>query len=64
VDLRGLLALIFLFAGSFKLIMPLEMMTEQMPLPLPGLFLRFIAVAAVLGAIGLILPGFFALGRA
>jgi hypothetical protein len=28
-----------------------------MPIPLPGWFLRFIGVAEVLGAIGLILPG-------
>ena len=31
------------------------MLTEQFPLP--GLFVRFIGVAEVLGAIGLILPG-------
>ena len=37
-----------------KLILPIEEMTKQ--LPLPGLFLRFIAVCEVLGAIGLILP--------
>ena len=54
---QGLLALIFLFAGGINLALPLEVMTEQMPLPLPGLFLRFIGVAEVLGAIGLILPG-------
>jgi hypothetical protein len=42
-----------------KLVLPLEVMTEQMPLPLPGWFLRFIAVAEVLGALGLILPGLF-----
>jgi len=54
---QGLLALLFLFAGSMKLIMPIEMMTAQMPLQLPGLFLRFIGTAEVAGAIGLILPG-------
>ena len=54
---QGLLALVFLFAGGIKLLLPLEVMTEQMPLPLPGEFLRFIGVAEVLGAIGLILPG-------
>src|SRR5919112_255871 len=54
---QGLLALIFLFAGGIKLVLPLEVMTEQMPLPLPGLYLRFIGVAEVLGAIGLTLPG-------
>src|SRR5215218_251203 len=52
---QGLLALVFLFAGGIKLILPLEVMSEQMPLP--GEFLRFIGVAEVLGAIGLILPG-------
>ena len=52
---QALLALIFLFAGGTKLILPLEALTEQMPLP--GLFVRFIGVAEVLGAIGLILPG-------
>jgi uncharacterized membrane protein YphA (DoxX/SURF4 family) len=52
---QGLLAAIFLFAGGMKLIMPIEEMTRQ--IPLPGLFLRFIAVCEVLGAIGLILPG-------
>ena len=53
---QALLALIFLFAGGVKLVLPLEAMTEQMPVPLPGWFLRFIGVAEVLGAIGLILP--------
>jgi uncharacterized membrane protein YphA (DoxX/SURF4 family) len=53
---QGLLALIFLFAGGMKLIVPVEVMTEQMPLALPGLFLWFIGVSEVLGAIGLILP--------
>jgi uncharacterized membrane protein YphA (DoxX/SURF4 family) len=54
---QGLLALLFLFAGAMKFVMPIEEMTRQMPVPLPGLFLRFIGVAEVLGAIGLILPG-------
>jgi len=52
---QGLLALLFLFAGGVKLVLPLEVLTEQMPLP--GLFVRFIGVVEVLGAIGLILPG-------
>jgi DoxX-like family len=54
---QGLLALVFLYAGGIKLILPLEVMTQQMLVPLPGWFLRFIGVAEVLGAIGLILPG-------
>jgi hypothetical protein len=50
-----LLALLFLFAGGVKLVLPIEEMTKQ--IALPGLFLRFIGVAEVLGALGLILPG-------
>ena len=53
--LQGLLAALFLFTGGTKLVLPIEEMTKQVPLP--GLFLRFIGVAEVLGAIGLILPG-------
>jgi uncharacterized membrane protein YphA (DoxX/SURF4 family) len=52
---QGLLALLFLFTGGMKLVLPIEVMTEQMPMP--GWFLRFIGVSEVLGAIGLILPG-------
>ena len=55
--IQGLLALVFMFAGVMKFVMPIEEMTKQVPLP--GLFLRFIGVAEVLGAIGLILPGLF-----
>ncbi len=53
--IQGLLAIVFMFAGVMKFVMPIEEMTKQVPLP--GLFLRFIGVAEVLGAIGLILPG-------
>jgi DoxX-like family len=52
---QGLLALLFLFAGGMKLVLPIEVLTEQMPLP--GLFVRFIGMAEVLGSVGLILPG-------
>ena len=52
---QGLLALLFLFAGGTKLVLPLEKLTG--PVPLPGLFMRFIGVAEVFGALGLILPG-------
>jgi len=52
---QGLLALVFLFAGGMKLVLPLEQLTG--PVPLPGLFVRFLGVAEVLGALGLILPG-------
>ena len=52
--LQGLLAALFLFAGGMKLVMPLDQMAG--PVALPGAFLRFIGVAEVLGAIGLVLP--------
>jgi len=50
-----LLALIFLFAGGTKLVMPAEQLTGQTPLSAP--FLRFIGIAEIAGALGLILPG-------
>jgi hypothetical protein len=53
-SIQGLLAALFLFAGGLKLVMPIEMMKG--PVELPGLFLRFLGVCEVLGAIGLILP--------
>ena len=52
---QGLLALLFLWAGGMKLVLPLDQL--EGPVALPGLFVRFIGVAEVLGAIGLILPG-------
>ena len=52
--IQVLLALLFLWAGGMKLVLPLEMLKG--PIVLPGFFLRFIGVAEVLGAIGLILP--------
>jgi hypothetical protein len=51
---QGLLAALFLFAGGTKLVLPIEEMTKEMPMP--GWFLRFIGVAELLGALGLILP--------
>src|ERR671937_74365 len=52
---QGMLAALFLFAGGAKLAMPLDELAAQTGLP--GLFIQFIAVAEVLGALGLILPG-------
>jgi len=51
---QGLLALLFVFAGSMKFVMSVEEMTAQ--LPMPGWFLRFIGTAEVLGGLGLVLP--------
>ena len=49
-----LLALLFVFAGGMKLVMPLDQLAG--PVTLPGPFLRFIGVAELLGGLGLILP--------
>ena len=49
-----LLALLFLFTGGMKLVLPLDQLTG--PVALPGWFTRFIGVAEVVGALGLILP--------
>ena len=53
---QALLAALFLFAGGMKLVMPIEEMLKQMPLPLPGWFVQFTGIVEALGAIGLILP--------
>ena len=52
-----LLALVFAFAGGIKLVLPIDVLQEQMQLSLPGVFIRFIGLAEVLGALGLVLPG-------
>ena len=51
-----LAALLFLFAGAMKFIMPAEKM-QQGPIVLPMAFLYFIGVCECLGALGLVLPG-------
>ena len=53
--IQVLLALLFLFAGVMKLMIPMANLAKMTQLP--GPFLRFIAVAEVSGALGLILPG-------
>ncbi len=57
-----LLALLFLFAGVTKLVLPIEVLTAMgspNQVQFPGLFIRFIGVCETLGALGLILPGVF-----
>ena len=54
---QALLALVFLCAGVMKIIVPLDVLYAYMQLTLPGVFIRFIGVCEVLGALGLILPG-------
>jgi uncharacterized membrane protein YphA (DoxX/SURF4 family) len=60
--IQVLLALLFLFAGGTKLVLPIEVLTSMgspNQVHLPGLFIRFIGVCEVLGGLGLILPGLF-----
>ncbi len=52
--LQGLLSVLFLFAGVAKLAMPVEALTSLTGLP--GLFMKFIAVAEMAGGLGLVLP--------
>lgn len=55
-----LLALLFLFSGGIKLVLPAETLQAMGPpnqIILPGWFLKFIGLCEVLGALGLILPG-------
>src|SRR5712691_8219439 len=64
--IQVLLALLFLFAGGTKLVLPIEVM-KSMGSPnqvqLPGLLIRFIGVCEVLGGLGLILPGLLRIRR-
>ena len=53
--IQCLLALLYLFTGSLKLILHVAQLTQQ--IALPGALLRFIGAMEVLGAAGLILPG-------
>jgi DoxX-like family len=52
-SIQGLLAALFAFAGAVKLVLPIEAMQQG---AMPGSLLRFIGVAEVCGAVGLILP--------
>src|SRR3954469_9898172 len=51
---QGLLSALFLFAGGAKLAMPLDEIAAATGLPVA--FIAFIAVAEILGAVGLVLP--------
>jgi hypothetical protein len=60
--IQVLLALLFLFAGGTKLVLPIDVLNAMGPpnqVHLPDLLIRFIGVVEVLGALGLILPGIF-----
>ena len=54
---QALLAVVFLFTGGLKMAMPSDVLAAQSHLP--GLFMKFIGLCELLGALGLILPGLF-----
>jgi hypothetical protein len=54
---QGVLCALFLFAGGFKLILPLAVLAKVSPLP--AVFLKFIGLCEVAGGLGLVLPGVF-----
>jgi hypothetical protein len=58
--LQVLLALLFVFAGGMKLVLPAEkLMMPGAPVQFPISFLRFIGLAELLGGLGLVLPWLF-----
>ncbi|HET9713888.1 MAG TPA: DoxX family protein [Pyrinomonadaceae bacterium] len=60
--LQILLALLFLFAGISKLVLPADVLQSAGPpnaIKFSALFLKFIGVLETLGGLGLILPGIF-----
>ncbi len=57
-----LLALLFVFSGVMKFVMPAAKMQEG-PVKFPMAFLYFIGVAEVLGGLGLVLPGMLRIKR-
>jgi hypothetical protein len=57
-----LLALLFLFAGTMKFVLPVEKMAG--PMGFSGAFIHFIGIVELLGAVGLILPASFRVGTA
>src|SRR4029077_4153126 len=54
---QAVLCALFLFAGGFKLVLPLATLAKVSPLP--AVFLKFIGVCEVAGGFGLVLPGLF-----
>ena len=59
--LQVLLALLFIWAGGFKLVVPLSVLSQPQPgqVMLPGMLLKFVGLCELLGGFGLVLPGIF-----
>ena len=60
--IQVLLALLFVFSGVTKFLMPVAKMQEG-PVKFPMAFLYFIGVAEILGGLGLVLPGMLRIKR-
>lgn len=58
---QGTLAVLFLFAGGMKQLMPAAVLAQQSGLP--GWFMRSIGIAEIAGGLGLVLPGIFRIKR-
>lgn len=64
--IQVLLALLFLFSGGMKLVVPPDVLASMGPpnqVHLPNLLMWFIGVCEVLGGLGLILPGLLRIRR-
>jgi uncharacterized membrane protein YphA (DoxX/SURF4 family) len=59
--IQGVLAAVFLMAGTMKLVLPAGDLVGDTGLPV--LFLRFVGVCEVAGALGLVLPGILGIRR-
>jgi uncharacterized membrane protein YphA (DoxX/SURF4 family) len=60
--IQGVLALLFLFAGITKLVIPTDVLMANAPpgsTEFPAAFMKFIGLVETLGGLGLILPGIF-----
>ncbi|HEU0167124.1 MAG TPA: DoxX family protein [Chloroflexota bacterium] len=55
--IQGLLGATYLMTGLMKLVSPADVLAASMPVALPILFLRFIGLCELAGALGLVLPG-------
>lgn len=58
---QGLLAAMFIMAGSMKAMQPIEALAEMLPwaTEVPSTLVRFIGISELLGGTGLLLPSIF-----
>ena len=58
---QGLLAIMFIMAGSMKASQPIEALSESLPwvTSIPSGLVRFIGISELLGGLGLLIPSIF-----